>query len=547
MKVLQNAIIRIDTDSLTRTNYFGLFDLSICLNTYRHFATLLFSNYIVLVCLSLFLFSTPLYSNGIDFEKAKQIASPLLRGNQVRLIKSTNAYYILGDENRTGYVIVAKRDIVATPILGYSETSEWVEEKMPPTLLQWLGSFDSNDQKSANQLSNTKTSGVTHDKKQSVQILMTSHWHQDSPYNDLCPVITDGNIKTAAGCVAIASSQVVYYWRKDNPQTTSEDTPIYPYGKAPVTYSIPAGTDFKWELMKDSYSLYETEEEKESVARLAYIIGTSTYLQYGTSTGGQINDIINPFSKQFNLNAKFASKKNFSQDEWENLIYNNLKKKQPVIYAGSTGTDAHAVVIDGYNATTNLYHFNFGWGGSGDGYYTIDDISGMNGYILGQECVYDIYPRQRNLKITISIAEELYTNTTGEIKLSVQNGSTFDIDGLYLYVSKNFIYPTDKGEAIWYQDNIITNDGNEHSFSMKFNPSFSGSRCYLILTDGEMNILAQKNVTIHESSGIKNVTTDNSFNETYYSLDGRLLKQQPNKRIYIRKKNNKATKVFLSK
>lgn len=547
MKVLQNAMIRQQTIIFQCQNFWGMVVLSMCYSAYRIFVTPLSFKFATLFCIFLLLFPMRLYSNGIELDNAKQIAAPFLNGNKIVLIKSTSTYYILGAENNIGFVIVANNDSIDNPILGYSETNGWIEERMPPIILRWLDSLDHQSKELSNRSKKFSSRALNSGQRESVPILMTSHWHQDSPYNNMCPVITDGNIKTAAGCVAIASAQVVYYWRKDNPQTTSEDTPTYPYGKAPVTYSVPAGTEYRWDLMKDYYSLYESEEEQESVARLAYIIGTSTYLQYGTSTGGQINDIINPFSKQFRLNAKYASKKNYSQEEWEQLIYDNLKKKQPVIYAGSTGADAHAVVIDGYNAATNLFHFNFGWGGNGDGYYTIDDTSGMNGYIFGQECVCDIFPRQRNLTISFTIEDDLIANTLGEILFSVQNASTFDINGLYLFVSKNLIYPTDKGDAFWYKEDLIKNDGSNHSFSVQFTPSYSGSRCYLILTDGDMNILAQKNIIIQESSGIDEISIADKHRETFYSIDGSLLRQKPSKGIYIRKSKDRSTKVVVSK
>jgi hypothetical protein len=43
---------------------------------------------------------------------------------------------------------------------------------------------------------------------------VTSYWHQGSPYNDLCPVLTPGSDEhTVTGCVATALAQILYYWR----------------------------------------------------------------------------------------------------------------------------------------------------------------------------------------------------------------------------------------------------------------------------------------------------------------------------------------------
>ena len=544
MKVLQNTII-IDTSILSCIRAFHVFVEYMRKILIRYFVTpSMFHKRFLngLILLFLFWSNVSVHADTIDVELARQIAKTVVQYQNVVLAKSTSVYYIFTTDNNSSFVIVSNNGQSNTPILGYSESCGWFEEDMPPFLLNWL---DSLEKTTSNLVTCSKSlsyrwANNEAKKKESIPILLTSQWHQDSPYNDLCPVIADGNIKTAAGCVAIAAAQVAYYWRKDNPLATSEDTPIFPYGKAPVSYSVPAGTEFQWDLMKDYYTLYEADDEKEAVARLIYIIGTSTYLQYGVSTGGQITDIINTFSKQFNLNAKYAAKKSYTQEEWELLIYDNLEKKQPVVYAGSTGDNGHAVVIDGYNADLNLFHFNFGWGGNGDGYYTIDDVSGMNGYAIDQDCVYDIYPRLRNISITLNV-DNLCADTQGQIEFSISNNSTFDIGDLYLFVTKTLMYPNNEKKSVWHYDGNIRNDGSEYIFQIRYTPEFSGSRCFLILTDGEMNILAQKSISIQEGSAVDKVFYDMRI-DAHYSVKGERRFQKNNSGIYIIKRNNNTIK-----
>ncbi len=46
---------------------------------------------------------------------------------------------------------------------------------------------------------------------------VTAYWHQGSPYNDWCPVLTPGHDEhCVVGCVATASAQIMYYWRWPN-------------------------------------------------------------------------------------------------------------------------------------------------------------------------------------------------------------------------------------------------------------------------------------------------------------------------------------------
>ena len=52
-----------------------------------------------------------------------------------------------------------------------------------------------------------------------------------------------------------------------------------------------------------------------------------------------------------------------------------IDSNRPVIYTGESilGRGAHGFVLDGYR--DNLFHFNFGWNGSGNGYFAISAIT----------------------------------------------------------------------------------------------------------------------------------------------------------------------------
>ncbi len=354
--------------------------------------------------------------------------------------------------------------------------------------------------------------------RSSIAPLLATHWHQQSPYNDMSPVIEDGNIKTVAGCVAIAASQIVFYWHRDNPEATSYDTPTYDYGKAPVTYSVPAGTPYNWNLIRNVYTNNEPQEERDAVALLVYVVGTSAWLNYGSSTGGQINDVINPFSSQFRLSGYYARKANYTQAEWEELIYNELAQGRPVLYSGSKNGSGHAVVIDGYDAQQQLFHFNFGYGGSGDGYYTVNDVTGMDGYCDGQSCVYGIAPQQRNIDITIEGTELLTQYTKTPLNISITNKSTLPIDGLKLYISEDNTSLADE-DALAQYAGVIANDEQTTNITLYVTPAVTGSMCVLRLTDKDGNILASQSVNISPSSGIDSPFVNTGTKDDYNALN----------------------------
>ena len=84
---------------------------------------------------------------------------------------------------------------------------------------------------------------------------------------------------------------------------------------------------------------------------------------------------------------------------WIDYLRTNLDAGKPVLYASLGFGDAHAWVCDGYgddgngNSHENVYfHFNFGWNGDHDGWYTLNGLSGVGYYNISQEAVFNIYP-----------------------------------------------------------------------------------------------------------------------------------------------------------
>ena len=370
--------------------------------------------------------------------------------------------------------------------------------------------------------------------------LLTSHWHQTSPYNDLAPVIEDGNVKTVAGCVAIAAAQVVYYWRKDNPEALLKDTPVYPYGKAPVTYSIPKGTPNNWELIQDSYDNTSTEESRAAVAQLVYAVGTGSYLDYGSSTGGQISQAKTAVYSQYRLLGTNAVKSEYTQEEWEQLLYSELLAKRPMTYSGNAGgSDGHAFVIDGYDAANNLFHINFGWGGSGDGYYTVDDVSGAGGYCGGQACVYNMRPKNRNIASSFKLASADMLAGNVDIQFTFVNNSTLPIEDLFVYDASqpaDVVTPT----PIASLETTIDNDGTVNTRTIKIPVADFEGNMQIKLTDRYSYTLAT--FTLDLATDVSPVGVDNKVNGIY-SVNG-TRKDRFSKGINILKRDGSAVKIL---
>ena len=465
------------------------------------------------------------------------IAATCLNTDHIAMIRNNDSYSIFNCIDKEGFVIILHGDDNTYSIAGYSLTCDWNEDDMPSVVLRWLETLSRKKCRHS-----TRTITRNNDRI-GINPLLSCHWHQDSPYNDLAPYITDGHIKSVAGCVAIAASQIAYYWRRDNPQATLKDTPVYPYGAAPVVMSIPKGSPNSWELMLDVYKGGESEESRYAVAQLCYVLGTTSYLNYAISTGGQINDAANALHMQYSLISTYKSKPT-NYEEWDKLLYQELLHGRPVLCSGVAKSGGHAFVLDGYDQEKGLYHFNFGWGGAGDGYYPIDDSEeSMGGYFEGQSIVYDIHPLKRNISADMSCSYADHENRHISISYNVTNNSTLPIKELRVY-----IVPENKTlqeiEVENWQGEGAANDNNMISGTITIDNPSSPGNVSVILTDENKYVLAQTDFDI--KTGILSILNNDEGEESlYYDMRGQKILGVLKPGFYIRKNANGVRKYVI--
>lgn len=112
------------------------------------------------------------------------------------------------------------------------------------------------------------TSASVPSTKESVDVLLTSKWGQDSPFNNQC--IFNG-VRCVTGCVATAMAQVMYYWattgkdgevfRPGSPALEADETVTYNYN----VEALDAIDSFDWDNMTD-----DEPKTAESIAAVAH-------------------------------------------------------------------------------------------------------------------------------------------------------------------------------------------------------------------------------------------------------------------------------------
>ena len=470
--------------------------------------------------------------------EGQECAASCLGSDNIELLQDSKSIRIFKVVDGKGYAIVSLINPNSPKIIGYSKTSVWKQNDMPTPLSEWLEHVQGNSIYKEEQPDVHKVRALSVE-RYSVPPLLKSSWHQGAPYNDMSPIISDGNIKTAAGCVAVAAAQIVNYWKLDNPSNTMEDTPLYPYGTAPVTLSIPKGTPNNWDEILDTYIGVYDEDARNAVAQLVYVVGTTSYLNYASSTGGQIYDAANAIYSQFRLVSNYSSKNKFNQENWEDLILENLQKCFPILYSGVTKSGAgHAFVIDGYDDEHGLFHINFGWGGSGDGFYSLDDAEGLAGYCINQSCVYGIRPEKRN----ITLRYNMENVTDGEIcvfKLGITNNGTLPLEKITLVDGNS----STQKELTTFDVNV-PNDNIERQIEVTLaSNSIKGMKSVLLKDDWGTN-LGEFNI---KTTGISYIQRQLQNMHSVYDLTGKPVRNTHHRgRVYLCNKGKGYKKVVFN-
>lgn len=196
--------------------------------------------------------------------------------------------------------------------------------------------------------------------------LLTTTWTQGAPYNNLCPMGDGG--RTVVGCVATAAAQIIYY----------HQWPPYGEGSHGYTWggdnSCGGSTPSQY-LTADFSDQYVYDGSAASVAEISYEMGVAFNMDYGAcGSGAYTMDGATVFPTYFRYDASAQAKyrDNYTQSAWFELIKSNINKNRPLLYR----IYSHAIVCDGWRVSGVLdqYHFNYGWGGSQNVWYAVDNL-----------------------------------------------------------------------------------------------------------------------------------------------------------------------------
>lgn len=390
---------------------------------------------IYLSLLTLILVTIQVIAEPVDAEKALEIANDfwankvsLKKNIQSRLLptegalkapsratsKEDVAYYVFTEANNNGFVIVSGDDRL-NPIVGYSTNA--VSGEMPPALSAWLEEYS----EYVNDVRAGKAKPTLHKAKQvssSIEPMLVTAWDQDGPYNNMCPILGNGQ-RAYTGCGNTAAAQVMRFHK----------WPSSPIADVEWDNNITGETEFcemkshvyDWDNMLCNYLISKySETEANAVALLMADLGKATKSVYEPGITGNISpNIIYALVHVFNYSPELfiADRMSYTYEEYIALIRENLNNRQPIIYCGfgQNYDGGHGFVCDGIDEN-NLLHIDWGWSGIYNGYFDMaimeprgNGIGGLSDrYNVGQHAIVNIKPRAEgevNKGGTISLEE----------------------------------------------------------------------------------------------------------------------------------------------
>lgn len=362
-----------------------------------------------------------------NFLNAPQIdslgmAKAPVRKKQVKKITTATTFepylYIFNATDEDGFIIVSGNDC-ATPILGYS-LEGCIDPCNLPIQLQELLSAYLEEIKYAedNSLSVTESvqclwndySSTSNIKKVATARtpLISTKWNQSPYYNNKCPV--DASLSRlgghpTTGCVATAMAQIMKYWAYPTKGSGNKSYKSEKYGTLSANFSI---TTYDWANMPLTLSSSSSSTQVNAIATLMYHCGVAVSMNYNRDGNGSSGAYVIDYGSG-RASAEVALKNYFgyastvvgktwgssvSVSTWKQMLKNELDNKRPVLYAGSSSMGGgHAFVCDGYDSK-DLFHFNWGWGGSADGYFSLTALTPVSSnYSDGQQAVIGIQPK----------------------------------------------------------------------------------------------------------------------------------------------------------
>ena len=304
--------------------------------------------------------------------------------------------------------LVLPADDELTPILGESDSGDLTIE-LPPPYEDWVEMYakevaihqntplliEEGAEKTT--VDGDKPTAAAEPRK-TIPYMVKTKWSQNYPYN---AHLDFGDGRCLVGCPAVMIGQIMHYWGYKGYRRGCTATTAYSYKGEPYKVAaLPPITVFDYAHLTTSKP--KTAEEIEAVATMLEYIAKAVKSCFGLDATWSYTDVYPPLMRdrlRLGSGIKEVNTLELSEAAFAEKVYQELALGKPVGMSGvnDSGSGSHAFVCDGYNAATDKFHFNWGWGGYYDGYYAMTalKLTSTINYNIRKRAVIGIQPEYR--------------------------------------------------------------------------------------------------------------------------------------------------------
>ena len=320
---------------------------------------------------------------------------------------SFSAYYVFPNGEDKGFTIVSGDDRLPE-IVGYSDHGTFDSENVSANYVSFMKAYqemveamEKGDSQVLSTVAEAKALRTSSYQQPKVEPFMDAiKWGQGTPYNNMCPIY-DGTNRAVTGCVATAMAQVMMYYQY--PKELKADIPSYTTATHKLVIpQINKGEKYEWNKMLPAYYVNQyTDEQAAAVAKLLYHCGAAVKMNYSSSSGANVTPT--RLAQYFGYDADMMldlTRSTFTLEEWKSILDKELVAQRPVLYSGQSSSGGHEFICDGADGH-GLYHINWGWQGSQNGYFDITILNPKKGGI-GSGNAPDGYNRECSMIVGIA-------------------------------------------------------------------------------------------------------------------------------------------------
>lgn len=360
-------------------------------------------------------------------------------GNTVQTrntVSDTPTFHVFSNVNGQGFIIVAGEESDCN-IIGYSFDGELPDaNNIPEAMSDYLTDIDNQIRvlRASGSKSIATRAAVTDATTLGTPVveLNTAAWGQRAPYNNLC--FTTSGASAVTGCVPTAYAILMHYYKWP---VSANEKKVYHSGTGE---SMTLGHEYDWDNMLSDYSNGYNDTQAAAVATLMRDLGWAYQVDYGTSgtqsgAGGEHADKLMTVFKYKSESPNVMGVGGVTVRDvlgndatWLTYIKQSLNAGCPIPYSSTTtGGGRHIFILDGYTEN-DYFHFNWGWSGQGNGYFTLSDMTpdSNSDYSNSHRAYFMLKPDAATVVITVAVnnSEAGVATVNGESAVTVAEGST---------------------------------------------------------------------------------------------------------------------------